>query len=118
MIEILRDEGNFVALRMSGKLEDADYKQFVPVITAATEKGKLHLLVEMKDFTGWDKQAAWDDIQLERPLGDKLERIAFIGDKSWEKWMALLCKPFTRAEIQYFEADESQDAWAWIQDGL
>jgi len=54
MVEILRDEGNLVAVKLAGKLYDADYKQFVPVIQAAAEKGKLHLLIEMQNFWGWD----------------------------------------------------------------
>lgn len=118
MIEILRDEGNFIALKMSGNLHDADYKEFEPVITAATLKGKLHLLVEMTDFEGWDHQALWHDIQLDKKISDEIGKPAFIGDKKREVWMAKICKPFTRAEIQYFDSDEAQDAWAWVQDGL
>ena len=118
MVEILRNEGNFVALRLSGKLHDKDYKEFVPVIQAAAEKGKLHLLMEMIDFHGWDALALWDDIKLEGSLGDKIERLAMIGDKKWEAWMAKICKPFTRAQIQYFDASDAQNAWSWAQDGL
>lgn len=118
MVEILREEGNFVAVKLSGKLRDADYKQFVPVIQAATEKGKLHLLVQMENFEGWEPQALWDDIRLDAQLGSKIERLAFIGDNTWEAWMAKICKPFTRATIQYFDANDAQNAWAWVQDGL
>ncbi len=118
MVEILRDEGNFIAMKLSGKLTDADYKQFVPVIQAATEKGKLHLLVDMTGFQGWDAPALWDDFKFDAKLGDKMERIAFIGDKKWQEWMAKICKPFTRAQIQYFDANDAKDAWAWVQDGL
>lgn len=89
MVEILHSEANLVALKLSGKLHDADYKQFMPVIQAAAEKGKLHLLVEM-----------------------------MIGDKQWQAWMTKICKPFTRAQIQYFDASDAQNAWAWVQDGL
>lgn len=118
MVTILRDEGNFVAVKLAGKLHDADYRQFLPVIQGAAEKGKLHLLVDMTDFQGWDPQALWDDIQLDARLGGQIERLAFIGSQEWQMWMAKICKPFTRAEIQYFTADDAQDAWAWVQDGL
>ena len=118
MVEILQNEGNFVAIKLSGKLHDADYKEFVPVIQAAAEKGKLHLLVQMTDFHGWDAPALWDDIKLDKVLGGNIERIAFIGDKAWEAWMAKICKPFTRAQIAYFKAGDEKDAWAWVQDGL
>lgn len=118
MVEILRDEGNFVALKLVGKLHDADYKEFVPVIEASAEKGKLHLLVDMTEFHGWDAPALWDDIQLDAKFGNQIERLAFIGNKEWQAWMAKICKPFTRATIQYFDANDAKDAWAWVQDGL
>lgn len=118
MVTILRDEGNFVAVKLSGKLQDADYKKFAHAIMAAAEKGKLHLLVEMVEFLGWDAHALWEDIRLDAQVGGKIERLAFIGDKAWEAWMAKICRPFTSAEIQYFESNDAHDAWAWVQDGL
>jgi hypothetical protein len=118
MVELERNEGNFVALKLSGKLHDADYQAFVPVIQAATQKGKLHLLVEFVDFHGWDAQALWDDMKLEGQIANKIERMALVGDKRWQEFLAKFCRPFTSAEIQYFDAQDSKDAWAWVQDGL
>jgi universal stress protein A len=118
MIEILRDEGNFVAVRLSGKLEDADYTEFVPVIQGAAEKGKLHLLVDMREFEGWDARALWDDIQFDARHGGQIERVAFIGDARWHTWMAKICRPFTWAQMQFFSAEGAEDARAWAQDGL
>lgn len=118
MVEILRNEGNLVGVKLTGKLHDVDYKEFVPVVEAAAEKGKLHLLVQMTDFQGWDRAAMWDDIHFGRDIADKTERLAFIGDKRWEEWMTKLCKPFVHAQIAYFDASQEKDAWAWVQDGL
>ncbi len=118
MIKLLQDEGNFVAVQLSGKLHDEDYKEFVPVIESAAGKGKLHLLVDMQNFEGWDRQALWDDMRLDAKLGRNIERLAFIADKRWEEWMAKICRPFTSAMIQYFDANDAKDAWAWVQDGL
>ncbi|MBI4675157.1 MAG: STAS/SEC14 domain-containing protein [Chloroflexi bacterium] len=118
MIEVLRNEGNFLAFRLSGKLHDADYKQFMPLIQTAADKGKLHLLVEMQNFEGWDPQALWDDIRLDAQYGDKIERLAVIGDRAWQAWMTKICRPFTSARIEYFDARDTQGAWAWVQDGL
>ena len=42
------------------------------------------------------------------------ERIALVGEKAWEKWMDLVCKPFTMAKIKYFEAAAINQAWAWL----
>jgi hypothetical protein len=45
-----------------------------------------------------------------------MERIAVVGDKKWESWMATLCKPFTMAKVRYFEASEIDAAWAWLNE--
>jgi SpoIIAA-like len=118
MVEILRDEGNLAAFRLSGTLHDEDYQKFVPVVQAAAAKGKLHMLVEFADFHGWDARALWDVIQLDANYGKQIERLALVGDKRWEQWMAKICRPFTSAMIQYFDDNDSQNAWAWVQDGL
>src|SRR5260221_14035240 len=106
MVEILQNEGNFVALKLSGKIQDADYQQFIPVIQGAAEKGLLHLLLQLENFQGWDSHALWEDIQLDARFGDKTERLAFIGDSAWEGWMAKLVGLFTRARIEYFRASD------------
>ena len=41
-------------------------------------------------------------------------RIALVGEKTWEKWMATVCKPFTRAKVRYFDATEIEAAKTWL----
>jgi hypothetical protein len=118
MVEITRNQGNLVGVKLSGTLTDADYQQFVPVLAEAANKGNLHLLVDMSSFSGWNRGALWDDIKLDETLGDRMERLAFIGDKKWQEWMTKICKPFTSAQIQYFAPTDARNAWTWVQDGL
>ena len=96
-----------IAFKISGKLHDEDYKKFVPLIDAAIAKdGKVRLLAQFEDFHGWDLHALWDDIKFSTTHCTKIERIALVGDKAWEKWMAKVCKPFTMARIRYFDVAE------------
>ena len=100
---------------MSGKLHDADYKNFVPEIDAAVAQGgKIRLLAQFHDFQGWDLHAPWDDIKFSSTHCLDIERIALVGHKTWEEWMAKVCKPFTMAKIRYFDAAELDVAWAWL----
>jgi len=46
----------------------------------------------------------------------KIKSIALVGDKTWEKWMARVCKPFTMAKIQYFDAAEIEAAKSWLSE--
>lgn len=116
MIEQLQvDSPKVLGFKMSGKLHDADYKSFVPLVDAAIAKdGKVRLLAQFHDFHGWDLHALWDDIKFSTTHCTKIERIAMVGDKTWEKWMATVCKPFTMAKIKYFDVGQVDAAKKWL----
>ncbi len=108
-----------VGFRFRGKLHDEDYKQFVPTIeTVLTAEGKLRLFIQLEDFHGWDLHAAWDDFKFSLKHYSDFERIAMVGDRKWEEWMAGFCRPFTKAEVKYFERSEVYAAWTWLLENL
>lgn len=102
--------------RLSGKLHDEDYKTFEPAIDEAAKTGKVRLLAQFHDFQGWDLHALWDDIRFATTHCTRFDKIALVGDKAWEKWMAAVCKPFTMAKVQYFDATDLDKALAWLQE--
>jgi hypothetical protein len=118
MIEQLPgSSGNVLGFKISGKLHDEDYKHFVPLIDAAVAShGKARLLAHFEDFHGWDLHALWDDIKFATTHCLSVERIAIVGDRKWEEYMAKVCKPFTFAKIQYFDASASAAAWDWLRE--
>jgi len=115
--KLAQSSGKVLGFKISDKLHDEDYKKFVPMIDDAIAKdGKVRLLAQFEDFQGWDAHALWDDIKFSTTHCTKIERIALVGDKTWEKWMATVCKPFTMAKIKYFDTAEVVDAWAWLRE--
>lgn len=118
MIEPLKhDSSTVLGFKLSGKLHDEDYKTFVPAVDAAiAEEGKVRMLALFEDFHGWDMHALWDDTKFATTHCTKIERIALVGDKKWEEWMAKVCKPFTMAKVKYFDAHEIDDAWKWLDE--
>jgi hypothetical protein len=44
-----------------------------------------------------------------------IERLAVVGDKKWEKGMAAFCKPFTKAQIRYFDISQLEEARQWCE---
>lgn len=119
MIEIFSGlPAHTVGFKLSGKLHDDDYKQFVPLIDAEIAKdGKINVLAQIHDFQGWDMHALWDDCKFSTTHCTKIARIALVGDKTWEKWMAKVCKPFTMAKIRYFDVAEIDAAKQWLSEG-
>ena len=118
MIETLETGSRKVAgFRLSGKLHDEDYRQFVPTIeTLLNAEGKVRLFVQLEDFHGWDLHAGWDDFKFAMKHYSDFDRIAMVGDRRWEKWMVQVCRPFTKAKVRYFDASQIYDAWAWLRE--
>jgi hypothetical protein len=116
MTEILTGlPAHTVGFKMSGKLHDEDYKKFVPLVDAEiAREGKVNVLAQFHDFHGWDAKALWDDIKFSTTHCTKIKRIALVGDKTWEKWMATVCKPFTLAKVKYFDVAQLDAAKAWL----
>jgi hypothetical protein len=116
MIELMQDmPAHTIGFKLSGKLHEEDYKTFVPHVDAELAKeGKVNLLAHFHDFHGWDLHALWEDIKFATNHCTKIKRIAIVGDKSWEKWMAAICKPFTMATVRYFDAKDIEAAKTWL----
>jgi hypothetical protein len=120
MIEQLQSgSSRIVAVKLRGRLHDADYRAFVPILDAAVaSQGKVRLLAQFEDFHGWDLHAAWDDLKLGVRHYADFERVAVVGDRTWEAWIAVVLKPFTRAAVKYFDASEIAAARDWLREGI
>jgi hypothetical protein len=120
MIEQLsKGSDKILGFKLSGKLHDEDYKRFVPLVDAAlAREGKVRMLAWFHDFHGWDVHALWDDIKFATTHCTNVERVALVGDKTWEKFMAVVCKPFTMAKVRYFDVTQLEEAWRWLEEGV
>ena len=111
--------GKILIISVTGKLSREDYKSFVPKVEELILKfGKIRMVLEMRDFHGWDADALWEDIKFDIRHFSDIESLALVGDKKWEKGMSIFCKPFTKAQIKYFDLTEIYKAYEWIREGL
>jgi len=103
-------------VKVSGKLSKKDYEQFVPETENLIEEfGKIRVLFEMHDFHGWDAGALWEDVKFDVKHFSDIERLALVGERSWQKGMSVFCRPFTRAKIKYFEPEQREQALEWLE---
>jgi hypothetical protein len=65
----------------------------------------------MRDFHGWDAPALWEDIKWDAKHFNQVERVAMVGDKKWQEWMAAFCRPFTTGKVRYFDRNLTARAW-------
>ena len=115
-IELIESvEAKLLEVRASGKLSKGDYENFEPAVSGLIESaGKIKVLFVMHDFHGWELGAVWEDIKFAAKHCRDIEKIAMVGDASWEKWMAAICKPFTMSKIKYFDAGDAEAARGWL----
>jgi hypothetical protein len=108
--------GRVLEVRVTGKLTKEAYQTFVPAVDAQIKQyGKLRILFVMQDFHGWTASAMWEDLKFDLKHWKDIERLAIVGDKKWEKGMAAFCKPFTKAQIRYFDAAQVAEAREWLE---
>jgi SpoIIAA-like len=107
--------GNVLEVHLTGKLEREDYEKFVPDSERLiSQYGKIRVLMVMRDFHGWDARALWEDIKWDAKHFNQIERVAMVGDKKWQQWMAAFCKPFTTAKVRYFDHEKLEEARSWL----
>jgi hypothetical protein len=111
-----KNGGPVLEVRVTGKLTRPDYARFVPEFTRVVrEQGAIRVLFNMVDFHGWDIAALWDDGKLALEHSSNIERLAMVGDKTWEREMSVLCRIFTSAQVRYFDHAAIEEARAWLE---
>ena len=115
-IELQTEHENLLVVRASGKLTKDDYAALLPQVDRLIEEHyKISILFDMRDFHGWELAAAWEDTKFAFHHFRDIERLAVVGEKPWQKVMAVVCKPFTRAEVRYYAHEQSEQAHQWLQ---
>ena len=107
----------YLSLRVTGKLKHEDYEVFVPLLEQALQgvsHPQIHVLVDCTELEGWELRAAWDDLKLGLKHGSEFSRIAIVGHKRWQAWLAKVGGWFISGEVRHFENEA--DAAMWLHE--
>lgn len=109
--------GTIVTLKFREKLDKADYETFVPMIESQMKNGSpIRLLAELHDFEGWTAGALWEDTKFAAKHFNDIERLAVVGESRWQKGITVFVKPFTSADVRYFDIQEIDRAREWVRE--
>jgi hypothetical protein len=112
-IETTRE--TLVAIRLTGTLDKQDYDRLIPVLESKINQfGKIDIYWEMTGVEGWNPAGLWEELKFDLRHVNDFRKVAIVGDKKWEEWIAQAIKPFTTAEIRYFDAHQKEQALAWL----
>ena len=114
MIETMeRSTGSILGYKVSGQVDKADYRTLVPAVEAAIAKhSSVSLLFDLTDFK-WEKVSAWgSDLNFGKQFHNSIDKMAIVGNKSWEGQITKLAQPYYAKAAKFFETDD--DAWGWL----
>jgi len=105
-----------IEVKLLGRLDRNDYEFFTPHAEAAIEKhGELNLLIHVPDTLSFTPAALWEDLKFDARHFNDVGRIAIVSGDSTKSWLATVSKPFTAAEVRFFEGHELNDARKWLR---
>jgi SpoIIAA-like len=107
--------GNILELEISGKFVASDFQSLESTFQRLVKQyRKIRVLFRMHDFHGWEPVAFWDEVKFDLKHLSDIERLAIVGDKQWEKFLGVFGRPFTAAEIRYFDESALPAAQEWL----
>ena len=118
MIEKMTESsGNVLGYKFTGTITVDDFKKMEPEVDALVQKeGNVRILFNLTGFK-WEKiDALVADLKFGHKFHEKIQKLAVVGDKTWEKWITQLALRFYAKEAKYFPSADTAKAWSWLRE--
>jgi hypothetical protein len=117
MLEKLsQSSGNVLGYNVVGTVVKEDYATLTAdVETLLGREETMCLLLDLEELEGEEIGAWGADLKFGRQYREKIAKLAIVGDKKWQKWMAALADPFWAREAEFFPTSERAAAREWLQ---
>jgi SpoIIAA-like len=108
---------NILGYKAIGTISASDYEVLDSEVKALIHlEGKIRMLLDMTEFK-WEKVEAWlPDLKFGHEFHHQIEKMAIVGDKSWEKWITHLAKYAYASEAKFFHSADISKAWTWLRE--
>lgn len=109
--------GQVIEVDIHGRRGLEEYYKFVPETEGlVSEAEKVRILVRMHEFDGWDAGSLWETAKWDAKRFDHIERVAVVGEETWQPCATGFSKPFTTATVRYFANAEIAAAHEWLNE--
>lgn len=117
IILIPTDRDDLVAFEYHGHIRSEDLDvALVPLKERMDRNDQIDLLVRMDHFIGFDPSIMFKGglLSLKMAALKKLRRYAIVGASDWMVDIVKMFDPLVGIEMKTFDADQEDEAWAWI----
>ncbi len=111
-------QDNLIAVRVSAILTSEELGHLEAMIKhVIAQYGEVRLYFEMEQFSGWEPGSFLENAFFEVVHAHQFSKVAMVGEKNWQAWLARLMNVVKRGEVRYFDLDQRVQALEWIQYG-
>lgn len=108
--------GPVMGYKVVGKVTVEDYREMEPAIQALVDEyDSMCLLLDLQEFAGEEVKAWLPDLKFGHHFHDKINKMAIVGDKRWQKLVAALASPWYAKDAKFFHPEETDKAWTWLR---
>jgi len=114
---IQQDKSGVWVMVITGALrkEEVDAVQATVLKTLNPDDNVKLLVMVDEGFCGWVGGEVWNDMTFFVQHGDRIEKIAIVGDPKWETRMLMFSGAgFRRAPVKYYFQTQLSEARAWL----
>ena len=114
---IQHEASDVYVLRISGTLTKSDLGGVQDYAAREIKNGaKPRILVMLEDFEGFERGAAWGELEFLFTHINDITKIAIVGSPRWEAdALAFAGVGSRRAPVKYFSPAKSEEAWDWLE---
>ena len=115
-LSLTHETGVTYRLDAGGTLTNADLEHWQKVLAGEMGKqGTVRLLVVLDRFNGWAVGDRWNDMGFYQTHGDRIERMAIVGDDRWrDQAMMFVGAGLRKGAVEYFLPGAISQARAWL----
>ena len=116
-VEIIDVAEKLLRFNVRGMFTKADYDRIIQIAKQAIErKGKVHALVILEAFEGWERRGGWGDVSFMMEQGQHIEKMAIVGDEKWHDEVgAFTAKGFRATAVEFFTPPRLHEALTWLR---
>jgi len=109
---VIEEQKSLLKLHVYDELTISDFREFEDAVNKKLGgNGKLSLLLDFNNMTGFTLDTALEEIQFNRQHIDDYQKIAVITSDQWVTWVTWLATVFTHADVQKFPDTEMALDW-------
>lgn len=111
-------QGDLYVMRITGLLKKSEFEALQAAAAKTLDEeplARVKLLVLLEKFEGWERHPEWGDMSFYIAHGDKIAKIAVVGDPKWETEFKMFAGAgFRPAPVAFFPWDQLQQAHLWL----